>query len=88
MVQHQKDAGKYLNPDIADNFSRGLPPEVLANINWYPTVPVGLEEMEGKQWIESRLQNKLIKQAVFSLPAYSIIINNKWKVFRCRLRYL
>ena len=43
-----KDAGKYLNPDIADNFARGLPPEVLANINWYPTVPVGLEEMEGK----------------------------------------
>jgi spermidine/putrescine transport system substrate-binding protein len=43
-----KDAGKYLEPDIADNFARGLPPEVLANINWYPTVPVGLEEMEGK----------------------------------------
>jgi len=43
-----KDAGKYLNPDIADNFARGLPPEVLANTNWYPTVPVGLEEMEGK----------------------------------------
>jgi spermidine/putrescine transport system substrate-binding protein len=21
---------------------------VLAKINWYPTVPVGLEEMEGK----------------------------------------
>lgn len=43
-----KDAGKYLNPDIADNFSRGLPPEALARTNWYPAVPVGLEEMEGK----------------------------------------
>jgi len=43
-----KDAGKYLDPEIADNFARGLPPEVLANINWYPTVPPGLEEMEGK----------------------------------------
>jgi spermidine/putrescine transport system substrate-binding protein len=43
-----KDAGKYLEPEIADNFARGLPPEVLANINWYPPVPVGLEEMEGK----------------------------------------
>lgn len=43
-----KDAGKYLEPEIAENFSRGLPPEVLANINWYPTVPAGLEEIEGK----------------------------------------
>jgi spermidine/putrescine transport system substrate-binding protein len=43
-----KDAGKYLEPEIAENFARGLPPEVLANINWYPTVPPGLEEMEGK----------------------------------------
>ncbi len=43
-----KDAVKFLNPDIAANFTRGLPPAVLARINWYPTVPVGLEEMEGK----------------------------------------
>jgi spermidine/putrescine transport system substrate-binding protein len=43
-----KDAGKYLNPEIAANFERGLPPEALANTNWYPTVPPGLEEMEGK----------------------------------------
>ncbi|PKP60366.1 spermidine/putrescine ABC transporter substrate-binding protein [Candidatus Atribacteria bacterium HGW-Atribacteria-1] len=43
-----KDAGKYLNPDIAANFARCLPPEALANANVYPTIPVGLEEMEGK----------------------------------------
>ena len=43
-----KDAGKYLNPDIAANFARGLPPKALANTNWYPAVPAGLEEMEGK----------------------------------------
>jgi spermidine/putrescine transport system substrate-binding protein len=43
-----KDAVKFLEPEIAANFTRGLPPEVLANINWYPTVPVGIEEMEGK----------------------------------------
>jgi len=43
-----KDAGKYLEPDIAANFARCLPPEALANTNWYPTVPAGLEEMEGK----------------------------------------
>jgi spermidine/putrescine transport system substrate-binding protein len=43
-----KDAVNFLEPEIKANFSRGLPPEVLANINWYPTVPSGIEEMEGK----------------------------------------
>lgn len=43
-----RNAGKYLNPDIAENFARGLPPEALARTNWYPAVPAGLEEMEGK----------------------------------------
>lgn len=43
-----KDAVKFLEPNIAANFKRGLPPEALANTNWYPTVPPGLEEMEGK----------------------------------------
>jgi len=43
-----KDAGKYLDAAIADNFARGLPPEALANTNWYPTIPAGIEEMEGK----------------------------------------
>ncbi len=43
-----KDAVQYLDPEIQANFNRGLPPEVLANINWYPTVPAGLEEMEGR----------------------------------------
>ncbi len=43
-----KDAVKHLDPEIKANFERGLPPEVLAKINWYPTVPAGVEEMEGK----------------------------------------
>ena len=43
-----KDAANYLEPTIAANFKRCFPPEVLANTNWYPTVPPGLEEMEGK----------------------------------------
>jgi spermidine/putrescine transport system substrate-binding protein len=43
-----KDAVKYLDPETKANFERGLPPEVLAEIHWYPTVPPGLEEMEGK----------------------------------------
>ena len=43
-----KDAVKFLDPEIKANFERGLPPEVLAKINWYPTVPAGIEEMEGK----------------------------------------
>jgi len=43
-----KDAVNYLEPAIKENFKRGLPPEVLAKTHWYPTVPPGLEEMEGK----------------------------------------
>jgi spermidine/putrescine transport system substrate-binding protein len=43
-----KDAVKYYTPEAAANFSRCFTPEVMANMNWYPTVPSGLEEMEGK----------------------------------------
>ncbi len=43
-----KDAVKYLDPSTADNFTRCFPPEVLAKAHWYPPVPPGLEEMEGK----------------------------------------
>ena len=43
-----KDAIKFLNKEAADNFARCFTPEVMANMNWYPTVPPGLEEMEGK----------------------------------------
>ena len=43
-----KEATKYLNPESAANFTRCFTPEVMAKMNWYPTVPPGLEEMEGK----------------------------------------
>ncbi len=43
-----KDAADFLEAKIAANFKRCFPPEALANTNWYPTVPPGLEEMEGK----------------------------------------
>jgi len=43
-----KDAYKYYNKETADNFARCFTPEVMANMNWYPSVPPGLEEMEGK----------------------------------------
>jgi spermidine/putrescine transport system substrate-binding protein len=43
-----KDASKYMEPKIKANFERCFPPEVMANMNWYPTVPPGLETMEAK----------------------------------------
>jgi spermidine/putrescine transport system substrate-binding protein len=43
-----KGAVKFLEPSTADNFKRCFPPEVLAKAHWYPPVPPGLEEMEGK----------------------------------------
>ena len=41
-------AAKYVNADVAADFNRSLPDEVWGKMNWYPTVPPGLEEMEGK----------------------------------------
>jgi spermidine/putrescine transport system substrate-binding protein len=52
-----KDAVKYLDPEIKANFERGLPPEALAITNWYPPVPPGLEEMEGKTMDKIRAAN-------------------------------
>ncbi|MCL2706247.1 MAG: extracellular solute-binding protein [Spirochaetaceae bacterium] len=52
-----KDATKYLNKEAADNFARCFTPEVMANMNWYPTVPPGLEEMEGRIMDKVRASN-------------------------------
>ena len=52
-----KDAIKYLSKEAADNFARCFTPEVMANMNWYPTVPAGLEEMEGKIMDKVRAAN-------------------------------
>jgi spermidine/putrescine transport system substrate-binding protein len=41
-------AEKYVTPEVAADFERSLPDEVWAKMNWYPTVPAGLEVMEGK----------------------------------------
>jgi len=43
-----KDAVKYMDADIKANFERCFPPSVMANMNWYPTVPPGLESMEAR----------------------------------------
>jgi len=43
-----KEAVKFMEPQIKANFERCFPPEVMANMNWYPTVPPGLESMEAK----------------------------------------
>lgn len=41
-------ATEFMKPNIRDNFTRSFTPEVMANMNWYPTVPSGLESMEAK----------------------------------------
>lgn len=45
-----KDAGtaKNIDPRVADNFKRSFPPSVMAKMHWFPTIPPGIEEMEGK----------------------------------------
>ena len=41
-------ADKYVEPAVAADFNRSLPDAVWEKMHWYPTVPPGLEEMEGK----------------------------------------
>ncbi len=41
-------AEKYVDPQVAADFKRSLPDDAWGKMNWYPTVPAGLEVMEGK----------------------------------------
>lgn len=41
-------ATEFMKPEIRANFTRSFTPDVMANMNWYPTVPPGLESMEAK----------------------------------------
>ena len=50
-----KGASKYMEPAIKANFERCFPPEVMANMNWYPPVPPGLEGMEAKTMEKIRI---------------------------------
>jgi spermidine/putrescine transport system substrate-binding protein len=45
-----KDAAtaKNMDPGVSENFKRCFPASVMANMHWFPTIPPGLEEMEGK----------------------------------------
>ena len=47
-VTASKGSIKYIDPDLAEDIQRCLPPEVWAKVNWYPPIPPGIEEMEGK----------------------------------------
>ncbi len=39
---------KYMDPVVAGNFKRCFTPEAMKSMKWYPAVPPGLEQMEGK----------------------------------------
>ncbi|MEA3347950.1 MAG: extracellular solute-binding protein, partial [Pseudomonadota bacterium] len=43
-----KEATKHMDAAIKANFERCFSPSIMANMNWYPTVPPGLESMEAK----------------------------------------
>ncbi len=43
-----KDALKFTDAAVSENFQRTFPEEALDNIKWYPPVPAKLESMEGK----------------------------------------
>lgn len=43
-----KDSDKLVSEKLRTAFQSFFPPAVIANIKWFPAVPAGLEEMEGK----------------------------------------
>lgn len=43
-----KDGDKYVEEAKRNRFNETFPPEAIDNIKWYPPVPPGLEDMEGK----------------------------------------
>jgi spermidine/putrescine transport system substrate-binding protein len=43
-----KGAEQLMDPKLRAQFAKSLPPDALKNIKWYPTVPPGIENMEGK----------------------------------------
>ena len=42
-----KGADEFADAELKAQFQRSFPPEALDNVKWYPTVPAGLEEIEG-----------------------------------------
>ncbi|MGB8327234.1 MAG: extracellular solute-binding protein [Steroidobacteraceae bacterium] len=43
-----RGAEQLMDPKLRAQFAKSLPPDALKNIKWYPTVPPGIENMEGK----------------------------------------
>ena len=43
-----KGAEKLVSDKLRNAFQEAFPPEVIANIKWFPAIPAGLEDMEGK----------------------------------------
>lgn len=50
-------AGKYVKAEVAADFNRSLPDDAWGKMHWYPTVPPGLEEMEGKIFDKIKASN-------------------------------
>jgi spermidine/putrescine transport system substrate-binding protein len=43
-----KDTGPLVDPKLKAQFAASFPESALKNIHWYPAIPPGLEEIEGK----------------------------------------
>ena len=43
-----KGADQYVEQSLKTRFQESFPQEAIDNIKWYPTVPAGLEDLEGK----------------------------------------
>ncbi len=43
-----KGADELVSPALRKAFKEAFPPEVIANVKWFPAIPAGYEDMEGK----------------------------------------
>jgi spermidine/putrescine transport system substrate-binding protein len=43
-----RDTAPFVDPRLKAQFTAAFPESALKNIHWYPAIPVGLEEIEGK----------------------------------------
>ncbi len=43
-----KDADKFMDAKMKAQFNESFSADALKNIKWYPAIPAGLEELDGK----------------------------------------
>ena len=60
-----------VDPRMRAQFNASFPGGAFTNIHWYPAIPSGLEEIEGRILDRVKAANRLDQQVPMSTPAAS-----------------